>query len=230
VTKDFNRERDDWIDKVLADHSLPARALHVALVIARHVNRQSRIAWPSQSTIAASIGFHEHGRGVRDLIHALESHGFLEVSKPGRGGSSRYRLISPSDRARRLCGALTKTVRPDQDRHKAAGQDRHKAAGQDRNPAEAPDFSAQDRHKRAGQTGTNVPVILLNEPIENLSSRFEAVPARSELVESQLTEPKRLGGNEAATESSQHPSRPLSRETGKKLFAALKAGMGSAAQ
>ena len=55
------QDRMVWLHAVLADHKLPARALHVAFVIADHVNKRSGIAWPSQTTIAARPDSIERG-------------------------------------------------------------------------------------------------------------------------------------------------------------------------
>ncbi len=177
-------DRLTWLRAVLADHDLPARALHVAFVIAEHVNKRSGIAWPSQATIAARLGFHADGRGVRPVVGALQDRGFLDVKKPGRGGSIRYRLTIPpkagSDAGQAVEVAPPTAAGQDeqagQDRHKQAGQDRHKQAGLDPNTPKTASMGGQDRHKRTPQTGTFVPVIDNNEPIRVSAS--SANPAR----------------------------------------------------
>ena len=116
---------------------------------------------------------------MRPLIKALQARGFLEVKKPGRGGSIRYRLtLAPRPRGQTPEAAefpclpiktgtnlpiRTGTNLPS-NRLEPADQDRHEPAGQD-----AIGSNLARRRVRPAQTipqtGTNVPVIDDNEPI-----------------------------------------------------------------
>jgi Helix-turn-helix domain len=74
------------------DPELPANAFKVASVLADHLNRKSRMAWPDQATIADLAGLSESA--VKRMIAALRRHGYLDlVSGGGAGHSSRYRFI-----------------------------------------------------------------------------------------------------------------------------------------
>lgn len=79
-----------WIAAVRRHHELPARALHVAAIIADFVNRKHGCAWPSAAMVAKAAGLTE--RWARHLIRLLEQSGLLAIDKrPGK--SNVYRLV-----------------------------------------------------------------------------------------------------------------------------------------
>jgi hypothetical protein len=93
----FTARKLDWIYRVLADPRISPFGLQVALVIARHFNRQIGEAWPTQETIARQIpaktetGF-ACRRAVQGAIVSLVKAGLLTVT-PGTGKtSSRYKI------------------------------------------------------------------------------------------------------------------------------------------
>jgi DNA-binding MarR family transcriptional regulator len=81
-----------FLHRVRRDPELPANAFKVASVLADHLNRKSRMAWPDQETIADLAGLSESS--VKRMIAALRRRGYLDlVAGGGAGHSSRYRLI-----------------------------------------------------------------------------------------------------------------------------------------
>lgn len=92
MSDQHTRRLFDWQRQIVGDHDLPRSALHVAVVIADHVNRDTGIAWPGQDRIAEITGLSKSG--VRKAIAALAERGHLEVSA-GQGFrvTSRYRMV-----------------------------------------------------------------------------------------------------------------------------------------
>lgn len=89
---DFTRTKFAWLDQVANDPEVSAIAFKLAYRIATHLNRKTRVAWPSQVALAAGCGLVD--RSVRRLLVALQVRGHLSI-KPGggRGHASEYRLI-----------------------------------------------------------------------------------------------------------------------------------------
>jgi hypothetical protein len=53
---EFEKFRETWSRQVLADRELDHRAARVASFLVWHLNRETRLAFPSLSTIAAGVG------------------------------------------------------------------------------------------------------------------------------------------------------------------------------
>jgi hypothetical protein len=135
----------EFMNQVLADQDLPARAFHVAYVIAGKVKEKGH-AYMSLGYLAQRLQFHEEGRGVRDLVHALRDRGHIRVTvRPGQ--TNQFWLLK---RAANADGDASKSEQP---RHAYAGVDntkpRHECAGERNEP----------RHKCAPHPGTNAPPI-----------------------------------------------------------------------
>src|SRR5437763_16783908 len=80
------------IDAVLKRSRQRSVPLLVLLVIAYYLNRFTKIAWPSVSTLACKARMSE--RNVQRCVRALEKAGELEVHQnKGRGGSNIYRIL-----------------------------------------------------------------------------------------------------------------------------------------
>ena len=80
-----------WLDQVCADRGLPNSVYKVASALAKHRNRASGLAWPSQATLMAATRLGE--TCVRKGTRLLEAHGHLAVA-PGQGRrSTRYRFL-----------------------------------------------------------------------------------------------------------------------------------------
>ena len=88
----FSTFRLDWLDQVARDDTLPPSALRVAVILMRHLNRKSGLAWPSQGRLAEALGLTD--RAVRKAIDALVKAGHLSVTAGrGRSKSSVYKPI-----------------------------------------------------------------------------------------------------------------------------------------
>jgi hypothetical protein len=90
----FEKYRDDCVLNLVADRALTATALRIGIVIAQHLNRETRDAWPSKDTIARLTK--EHPRHLPRGFEALREH--IEViipGKPGRGHVTHYRFRLP---------------------------------------------------------------------------------------------------------------------------------------
>lgn len=97
-TDTFTRDRFLWQAQVLADRGMTALALHVALVIDQHLNRQSGEAWPGQARICEILAASR--RGVQNAIEQLVSRGHLRVTQGNnRKGGNRYRPLLISEAA-----------------------------------------------------------------------------------------------------------------------------------
>jgi hypothetical protein len=98
MNDDFTARKFAWLDRVHADHRISALGFSVAYVIARHINRKSGEAWPTQETIARQIPA-PTGQGclsvraVQKQIATLMAAELLSVT-PGTGKtSSVYKLL-----------------------------------------------------------------------------------------------------------------------------------------
>lgn len=91
MTDSFTQDQFAWLKQVAADPEVPASAFKLAFVVATHINRQSREAWPAQGRLASGAGVSE--RQVRTLTDHLAERGHLAVERQrGRGLTNRYRL------------------------------------------------------------------------------------------------------------------------------------------
>ncbi len=102
MSDQHTRRLFDWQRQIVGDHDLPRSALHVAFVIADHVNRETGIAWPGQDRIAEMAGLSKSG--VRKAIAALAERGHLDVSA-GQGFrvTSRYRMVIKPGAVEKKC-------------------------------------------------------------------------------------------------------------------------------
>jgi hypothetical protein len=69
-----------WLNRVASDGTLPPAAFKLAYIISQHINRKSRIAWPSQETLAEAMGLKSE-RSIRRLSEALEAGGHLLTTR-----------------------------------------------------------------------------------------------------------------------------------------------------
>jgi len=90
---DFTRQQFEWLDQVLGDPKRPASAFLVAYLISRHINRETREAWPSLNYIADKTGLSK--TTVIKAVEFLNARGHLKVTpgQPGRGKSSCYATV-----------------------------------------------------------------------------------------------------------------------------------------
>jgi DNA-binding MarR family transcriptional regulator len=97
-THDHERFVAAFLDRVRRDRGLPANAYKVASIIAEHLNRRTRVAWPGRTRIAELASLSD--ATVKRMITKLCEFGHLEVERgQGRGHSSRYRLLDGSQMA-----------------------------------------------------------------------------------------------------------------------------------
>ncbi len=92
MDKNFTRGIFDWLEAVCSDRRLWPTAFKLAFAISRHINRESRTAWPSQATLAQAIG--TDARTVRRLTDQLVKAGYLHVEpQRGRHQTSVYSIV-----------------------------------------------------------------------------------------------------------------------------------------
>jgi hypothetical protein len=92
MADDFTRRQFQWLDQIAADPAVTAAGFLLAYRIAKHINRETGDAWPSQPLLATEMRLTV--RSVRELSDQLEAAGHLNViASRGRGHSCRYRLI-----------------------------------------------------------------------------------------------------------------------------------------
>jgi len=92
MADDFTRRQFLWLDQVANDPAVTAAGFLLAYRIAKHINRGTGEAWPSQPLLAAEVRLSV--RSIRDLSDQLEAAGHLTViGSRGRGVSCRYRWI-----------------------------------------------------------------------------------------------------------------------------------------
>jgi hypothetical protein len=86
--KNFNAVRSAFMQRVSAPN-IPPHALKLAWLIAyRYINRETRLAYPSQETLARDLGIEI--RSVRRLLDILERLGLMIASGLGRGNANSY--------------------------------------------------------------------------------------------------------------------------------------------
>jgi len=77
---------------VSRDPRLPGNAFKLAYQLAIHLNRKTKLAWPSQNTISAATSISESS--IKRLAKLLADCGHIEIIvSRGRGHSNRYRLV-----------------------------------------------------------------------------------------------------------------------------------------
>jgi hypothetical protein len=92
MSDDFTRRQFQWLDQIAADPAVTAAGFLLAYRIAKHINRGTGDAWPSQPLLATEARLSV--RSIRDLSDQLEAAGHLTVTASrGRGSSCRYRPI-----------------------------------------------------------------------------------------------------------------------------------------
>jgi hypothetical protein len=92
MADDFTRRQFQWLDQIAADPAVTAAGFLLAYRIAKHFNRGTGEAWPSQPLLATEVRLSV--RSIRDLSDQLEAAGHLTViASRGRGSSCRYRPI-----------------------------------------------------------------------------------------------------------------------------------------
>ncbi len=134
----FNAERMAWIEQVQDDHDIGPAGVSIAVAIARHLNRRTGVAYPSQTTLAAKVGIQP--RQLRNLLRRLEAAGHLIVEAGGFQRPDTYRPAAPERQP-------SATISP-------ATECRSKAG----NPV------SPVRQSSAVQTGNPVPPNLILEP------------------------------------------------------------------
>jgi hypothetical protein len=89
---DFTAKQFRWLDQIADDPAVTAAGFLLAYRIAKHINRGTGDAWPSQPLLATEARLSV--RSIRDLSDQLEAAGHLAVTASrGRGSSCRYRPI-----------------------------------------------------------------------------------------------------------------------------------------
>lgn len=98
----FTQERLAWLETVNSDPQASFASKSAALAVALHLNRKSREAFPSQLTIAASMGCKE--RTAHKAVTELCNLGYLEKRRGGFSKPNHYRLTYPSGISAQVCG------------------------------------------------------------------------------------------------------------------------------
>jgi hypothetical protein len=75
-------EKFDWIDAVMADHRIDARAKVVAFCMVRHINRETGFALVSDAVIRDETGI--PWRGVVRARNRLRAAGWIRWRRTGR--------------------------------------------------------------------------------------------------------------------------------------------------
>lgn len=90
--------RIDWLLAVAGDKALPPSALAVAVAIAKHVNIATGDARPAKATLAELVGTDE--RAVRRMVQAMESAGWLRVTRTAGRACCTYAPANPGTATR----------------------------------------------------------------------------------------------------------------------------------
>ena len=87
----FTSLKLDWLDVVAADHrGVNPTTFKVAFVVAQFVNGRTQDAWPSQETLAGTVGVSE--TTLRACLKTLVRLGHLTQEKWGFKNNNKYRL------------------------------------------------------------------------------------------------------------------------------------------
>lgn len=81
----FALDRHRWLEAVAADTALAPHAFRAAYFIAGYMNRKTRTAWPSRTTLSTAMGISE--RSISLAVSWLMKAGHLHVvvaKAPGR--------------------------------------------------------------------------------------------------------------------------------------------------
>lgn len=87
----FEKYRDECICRITADRSLTGSQVRVGVIIAMHLNRKTREAWPSEETLVKLTGMDDRRHLARDL-KGLQRHHVETIAGRGRGKTNRYRF------------------------------------------------------------------------------------------------------------------------------------------
>src|SRR5262245_669351 len=87
----FEAYRERCIYAITSDRDLTGSEVRVGVVIAQHLNRETRDAWPSEGTLAELTG-QDRRHLKRDLEGNLLRHIEVIPGSRGRGKSTRYRF------------------------------------------------------------------------------------------------------------------------------------------
>jgi len=66
-----------FVDQVCADQTMPANACRIAIALSRYVNSRTRLAWPTQETLAELLGLTE--RSIRSGLTDLAEAGHIQI-------------------------------------------------------------------------------------------------------------------------------------------------------
>jgi hypothetical protein len=92
MADDFTAKQFRWLNQIAADPTVTAAGFVLAYRIAKHINRGTGEAWPSQPLLATEARLSV--RSIRDLSDQLKAAGHLTIIESrGRGHSLRYRWI-----------------------------------------------------------------------------------------------------------------------------------------
>lgn len=89
----FVRLKQEWALQVAGDRRLTETALRIGLALPKWLNSKTRMAWPSQATLAEAVNSTD--RAVRSALKLLVECGHLVCENQFKGGrlSNRYRII-----------------------------------------------------------------------------------------------------------------------------------------
>lgn len=159
----FNADRMAWIEQVQDDHTLGPAAVSLAVAIARHLNRRTGVAFPSQETLASKVGV--RSRQIRNVLGQLKEGGHLIVEAGGFQRPDTYKPILADRQS-------TTAINP-------ATQHRYEPGNR----------TSSERQSNVVETGSPVPPNLRFEPdIEPVSRTQKALTEEEALayVEEQL--------------------------------------------
>jgi Helix-turn-helix domain len=171
MSETYTRDLFAWLDQVCADHKLPPSAFKVAYTIGQYINRKSGKAWPSQPTLAKTVGLTV--RTVRELTDQLEAAGHLEIEPHrGRNQTNIYRLAKVSD-----------TVQPEAGKEEAdfplSGEDNRKPASsfadgkaeKEEVPCSKSGSSLHEKRKPASANPSDEPPLNQSEEVDSSDDR-----------------------------------------------------------
>lgn len=94
-TKEFNRNKMQWLNAISLECEISSTAFRVAYLIADHHNRVAGFAWPSLNRLAERICLSK--KSIQRAVGQLEENGWLKVGRK-RDRSSHYRMSWPPGR------------------------------------------------------------------------------------------------------------------------------------
>jgi hypothetical protein len=87
----FEQYREECVYRITADRKLTGSEVRLGVIIAMHLNRESREAWPSENRLAKRAGLDRRNLH-RDLKGGLLRHLEIIPGKRGRGHTTHYRF------------------------------------------------------------------------------------------------------------------------------------------